>query len=93
MRSLIPNPQAFGISEAQAAAYGQIEAALQSAVRAAITPQTRTLISVAEKNRLMKAMQRGAPMNTDEEFETWRHGEHGADQSVLSFFVFSVSPC
>ena len=54
------DPEAFGISEAQAVAYGEIDAALQSAVRAATTPQTRTVVSVAEKNRLMKAMQRSA---------------------------------
>src|SRR5438034_9197749 len=51
---------AFGLTDAQALAYGEIDAALQSAYQAATTPLTRTPVAVARKNAAMKAMQRSA---------------------------------
>ncbi len=54
------DPSAFGLSDAQALAYGQIDAALQIAYHAAITPSTRSPVAIAGKNVAMKAMQRMA---------------------------------
>ena len=51
---------AFGLTDEQALEYGEIDAALQSAVQAATTPATRTRVAVANKNAAMKSMQRRA---------------------------------
>ena len=51
---------AFGLSNEQALAYGEIDEALQSAYLAAITPVTRSPVAVARKNTCMKLMQRMA---------------------------------
>jgi hypothetical protein len=56
---------AFGLSTAQALAYGQINVALQAAVQAATTPLTRTSVAVADKNALVKSMQRSAKNLSD----------------------------
>src|SRR6478735_1179693 len=56
------DPSAFGLTSAQALAYGAVDAALQSAYLAAITPATRTAVAVARKNAAVKAMQRNAKM-------------------------------
>src|SRR5438128_12292359 len=53
---------AFGLTSAQALAYGEIDAALQSAVQAATSPSTRSPVAVANKNALMKSMQRSAKL-------------------------------
>jgi hypothetical protein len=54
------DPSAFGLTSAQALAYGAVDAALQSAYRVATTPSTRTAVAVARKNAAVKAMQRSA---------------------------------
>ncbi len=51
---------AFGLTEAQALAYGQINADLQSEMRAAADPLTRTAVAVAQKNSRIKSMQQSA---------------------------------
>jgi hypothetical protein len=51
---------AFGLSDAQALAYGEIDAALQSAYQAWTNPSTRTPIARAHKDAIMKSMQRMA---------------------------------
>src|SRR4051812_46581987 len=56
---------AFGLSDAQALAYGEIDAALQSAFTVATTPGTRTPVAVSQKNSAMKSMQRSAKSLTD----------------------------
>jgi len=56
---------AFGLSGAQAIAYGEIDAALQSAYHLATTPSTRTAVAVAGKNTAVKSMQRSAKAMSD----------------------------
>jgi hypothetical protein len=56
---------AFGLTTAQALLYGEIDAALQSAYQTAMTPLTRTPVAVAEKNALVKSMQRSAKNLSD----------------------------
>src|SRR5437016_3275194 len=56
---------AFGLTGAQALAYGEIDAALQSAYQAVTNPSTRSPVAVAHKNTVMKSMQRRARLLSD----------------------------
>jgi hypothetical protein len=56
------NPSALGLSDEQALAYAEIDAALQVAYHDAVTPSTRTPVAVARKDACVKAMQRSATM-------------------------------
>jgi hypothetical protein len=56
---------AFGLTNEQAVEYGAIDAQLQSAFAAATTPATRTSVTVAQKNALIKTMQRRARALSD----------------------------
>ena len=50
----------YGISSAQATAFGVLNAALQSAYAAAVEPVTRTSVAVARKNQALSEMRAGA---------------------------------
>lgn len=49
------SPSAFGLSPERAASYAALDAILQSAYHAAITPNTRTPVAVREKDEALRA--------------------------------------
>ncbi|MGB7161407.1 MAG: hypothetical protein WBD40_25335 [Tepidisphaeraceae bacterium] len=56
------NPLAYGIQPHLAAEYAALDATLQAAYRAAVTPQTRTSIAVREKDDALRAVRLKAAM-------------------------------
>lgn len=69
---------ALGLTEEQALSYREIDAQLQAAYQAAITPSTRTAVAIARKDNCMKVMQRMAGM-----FSAIIRGQPGVDDSQL----------